>query len=145
MTDTASKKYKFNTATGRTGAKKYEDGETPPSPNGRVPRISKLMALAIRFETLMRDSTVENQAEIARLAMISRARVTQIMNLLNLAPELQEEILFLPRVMSGKDRVHLKGVLPISVKPIWSNQTKLWKTFEIGDNDRSVVKSSDPS
>ena len=126
MTDTASKKYKFNTATGRTGSKKYEDGETPPSPKGRVPRISKLMALAIRFEKLIEDGVVENQAEIARLAMISRARVTQIMNLLNLAPELQEEILFLPRVVKGKDRIHLRGVLPMAGEIDWKRQQESW-------------------
>lgn len=126
MTDTASKKYKFNTATGRTGAKKYEDGEAPPpSPKGRVPRISKMMALAIRFEKFIQDGIVENQAEIAQLGMISRARVTQIMNLLNLAPEIQEELLFLPRVESGKDTIHLKGMLPVAAEVDWTRQREI--------------------
>src|SRR3712207_3152134 len=34
--------------------------------------------------------------KVARLGHVTRARVTQIMNLLNLAPDIQEAILFLP-------------------------------------------------
>ena len=54
------------------------------------------MALAIRFDQLIRDGVLADQAEIAKLGRVSRARLTQIMNLLNLAPSIQEEILFLP-------------------------------------------------
>ena len=42
-------------------------------------------------------------AEIARHGHVTRARVTQIMNLLHLAPGSQEAILFLPRVEYGRD------------------------------------------
>ena len=65
---------------------------------GRVPRIAKLMALAIRFDGLIRDGVVRDYAELARLGRVSRARLTQIMNLLMLPPDIQEEILFLSRV-----------------------------------------------
>ncbi len=61
----------------------------------RVPRIARLMALAIRFESLIQSRTINNYADLARLAHVSRARITQIMNLLLLAPEIQEAILFL--------------------------------------------------
>lgn len=87
--------------------------------------------LAIRFEKLIREGVVENQGEIARLGYVSRPRVTQIMNLLNLAPEIQEEILFLPRVMCGKDRVHLRGVFPVSGESDWARQMKMWTTLMI--------------
>ena len=79
--------------------------EVAPMPIGRIPRISKLMALALHFERLIKEGEVANQAEIARLGQVSRARVTQIMNLLLLAPDIQEEILFLPRTMNGRDAV----------------------------------------
>ena len=87
------------------------------------------MALAIRFETLIREGVVANQAELAELAMVSRARVTQIMNLLNLAPEIQEELLFLPRVEQGKDLIHLKGMLPIAGEVSWERQLAGWREF----------------
>jgi hypothetical protein len=59
----------------------------------RIPRITKLMALAIRLEELLRQGIASNNTELARLAGISRARITQILNLRNLAPVLQERIL----------------------------------------------------
>ena len=44
---------------------------------------------------------VKDYAELARPGRVSRARMTQIMNLLMLAPDIQEEILFLPRIERG--------------------------------------------
>ena len=54
-------------------------------PVGRVPRISRLMALAIRMEGLVRTGRVKDYAELARLGGVSRARVSQVLNLRNLA------------------------------------------------------------
>jgi hypothetical protein len=56
------------------------------------------MALAIRFEGLLRKRTIRDLAELARLGGVTRARMTQIMQLLDLAPDIQEQILFLPHV-----------------------------------------------
>lgn len=63
---------------------------------GNVPRVSKLMALAIRLEELVQRGEVRDYADLARLGYVTRARITQIMNLLNLAPDIQENLLFLP-------------------------------------------------
>lgn len=83
---------------GRGAPKKVREGQgalAQQLPPGRVPRISRLMALAIRFDGLIRAGVVADYAELARLAHNARARITQIMNLLMLAPDIQEEILFL--------------------------------------------------
>ena len=61
-----------------------------------VPRIARLLALAIRLEGLIRQGALRDYAEIARRGRVTRARMTQIMKLLDLAPDLQEQILFLP-------------------------------------------------
>jgi len=53
------------------------------------------MALAIHFDGLIRQGVVRDYADLARLGGVTRARITQIMNLLNLPPWKQEEILFL--------------------------------------------------
>ena len=66
---------------------------------------SRLMALAIRFDQLIRDGVVADQAELARLGHVSRARVTQIMALLNLATDIQEAVLHLPLVERGREPV----------------------------------------
>jgi hypothetical protein len=59
----------------------------------RIPRITRLMALAIKFDEMIARGEVRDYAEIARLGFVTRARLTQIMNLMLLAPEIQEAIL----------------------------------------------------
>ena len=50
-----------------------ERGDTGP---GNVPRISRLMALAIRFDHLIKSGQITDQADLARLGHVSRAHVT---------------------------------------------------------------------
>lgn len=112
---------------GQRTRKELRDGEVAPSaPVGRVPRVSRLMALAIRFDQLIRDGVVADQAELARLGHVSRARVTQIMNLLHLAPDIQEQILFLPCITQGRDPIQLRHVLPIATECRWRQQRREW-------------------
>jgi DNA invertase Pin-like site-specific DNA recombinase len=59
----------------------------------KLSRITRLMALAVRLEGLLREGAVKDYAELARLGCVSRARITQILNLRNLAPTIQEKIL----------------------------------------------------
>ena len=59
----------------------------------RIPRITRLMALAIKFQDMVDRGEVRDYAEIARLGYVTRGRMTQIMNLLNLAPDIQEQIM----------------------------------------------------
>ena len=64
---------------------------------------------------------------LAKLGQVSRARMTQIMNLLNLAPDIQEEILFLPRVEKGRDPVGERDVRKIVAEVEWGKQREVWK------------------
>jgi len=91
---------------------------------GRIPRVTKLLALAHRFQQLLRDGTVKDYAELARLGRVTRARITQIMNLLNLAPEIQEEILFLPPVLNGRDPITERQVRQIVAISNWQKQRR---------------------
>ena len=59
----------------------------------RIPRITRLMALAIKFQDMVDRGEVRDYADIARLGLVTRARLTQIMNLLLLAPDIQEHLL----------------------------------------------------
>ena len=93
---------------------------------GNVPRIARLMALAIRFDGLVRRGEVRDYADLARLGYVTRARITQIMNLLNLAPDIQEALLFLPRTLQGRDPIREKDVRPIAGVAHWSRQRTMW-------------------
>jgi hypothetical protein len=84
------------------------------------------MALAIRFEGLLARGEISDYAELARLGRVTRARVSQIMALLSLAPDLQEQLLFLQRVETGRDPLILRRILPITTALDWSTQRRLW-------------------
>ncbi len=100
----------------------------PPSgPQGRVPRITRLMALAIKFDGYLRDGLVHDYAELARLGHVSRARVTQIMDLNLLAPDIQQDLLNLPRTSKGRDPIRERHVRPIAAESDWRRQRDRWK------------------
>jgi hypothetical protein len=69
-----------------------------------ITRVARLMALAIRLEGLLQEDSIRDYAELARLGRVTRARITQIMKLLLLAPEIQEQILFLPPIHGLNER-----------------------------------------
>ena len=121
---------------GRGNRRVMETGTAPVvnRPVGRLPRIARLMALAIRFDQLIQAGEVYDYAEIGRLGNVTRARVTQIMNLLMLAPDIQEEILFLPRVTGGRDPINLQQLQSITLTPDWRKQRKMW--VEISSHNR---------
>ena len=120
-------------ARGAAGRRQMASGESPPEadrPVGSVPRVARLMALAIRCEELVRSGEVTDYAQLASLGHITRARMSQIMNLLNLSPDIQEAILFLPRTERGRDPIGERDLRPICCIVDWKHQRKLWKQFE---------------
>jgi hypothetical protein len=92
---------------------------------GAVPRVARLMALALRFENLIRESRVADYSDLARLGHVSRARLTQIMNLLLLAPDIQEAILFMAPRRRGRDPIRLARLQPIALTWNWAKQRRL--------------------
>lgn len=115
---------------GKAGRKCLRPGPAPVQPvlpPGRVPRVARLLALAIRFEQLLHDGVVSCSAELARLGHVSRARLTQVMNLRLLAPDIQEQVLFLPRTERGRDPIRLQQLQLIALTPDWRKQRRLWQ------------------
>ena len=66
------------------------------------------------------------------LRLNTRTRVTQIMNLLNLTPDIQEEILFLPRTTHGRDPIPERHIRPIASVLDWRKQRNLWRKLKNG-------------
>lgn len=93
---------------------------------GRIPRISRLMALAIHFDRLLSEGKARDQSELARLAHVTQPRMTQIMNLLHLAPDIQEELLHLPPVVEGRDAVTERDFRAITQVLNWREQRTAW-------------------
>ncbi|MFG0241646.1 MAG: hypothetical protein ACF8R9_02545 [Phycisphaerales bacterium JB054] len=116
---------RFTTRSRRKCAVTTPDAPSSAEPAvGRVPRVARLMALAIRFDRLLRDGRVASQSELARLARVTQPRMTQIMNLLHLAPDIQEEILFLPPVTEGRDPVHEHMLREVAACADWREQRR---------------------
>ena len=86
----------------------------------RIPRIARLMALAIKFQAMVDRGEVRDFADLSRLGLVTRARLTQIMNLLLLAPEIQEGLLFAEdsRLKAPTER-QLRAV---AAEVLWSKQ-----------------------
>ena len=113
---------------GRGSRKVLKEGKAPKTePLGNVPRISRLMALTIHMQELVDKGKVADYADLARLAHVSRARITQIMNLLLLAPDIQEEVLFLPPTAKGKDPVTVRQLRPVLREVTFERQRQLWR------------------
>ena len=85
------------------------------------------MALAKRMDGLVRSGEVADYADIAWLGNVSRARVTQIMNLLQLAPDIQEALLFLPRTERGRDPIREHHIRPLTGILDWRRQREMWR------------------
>jgi len=113
----------------RHGRKQLQTPAQAPSveTSGRVPRLARLMALAIRLEGLVRSGVIRDYAALARLGHVTRARISQIQNLVLLAPDIQEEILFLTRPERGRSPVHLSQMQPIAALADWKKQRRRWR------------------
>jgi hypothetical protein len=94
----------------------------------RVPRLARLMALAIRCDGLLQTRQIRDQAELARLGRVTRARITQILSLIHLAPDIQEAILCLQGGSRGRD-VLLADVRPLAALTDWAAQRRRWRAL----------------
>ena len=88
------------------------------------------MALVIRFQGLLRDGTVLDQSDLARLAHITQPRMTQILNLNHLAPDIQEDLLFLPPV-EGRDPINERMLRPLTAMLDWDRQRAAWREIHV--------------
>jgi hypothetical protein len=86
-----------------------------------------MLALAHKIDAMVRDGEFRDYAEAARRMGLTRARVTQITNLLLLAPQIQEAILNLPPVTNGRDPISERRLRPIVAEPEWQRQIVAWR------------------
>jgi hypothetical protein len=112
----------------RSGSTTEERGSgIPASPP--VPRISRLLALALEMEEMIQDGTVKKNSDLARLGQVSAARITQLMNLLLLAPDIQEQILTADTPML---ELRESAVRKLSSVVLWDDQRARWTKLLAG-------------
>ena len=100
-------------------------GRDKQPPRGAIPKISRLMARVIHFDRLLSEGLVKDYAELARRENVTRARITQIMNLLHLAPDIQERLLFLKPVTGGRAPVTEHGLREVMAQSRWAEQRRI--------------------
>ncbi|CAM2007227.1 recombinase family protein [Acanthopleuribacter pedis] len=102
---------------------------------GRVPRISRLMNCAVLLDHKIKSGEYSNQAEVARRFQVSEMRVSHLFKMLLLAPDIAEEIMFLPLVERGPDPIKERMIRPMLNECRWPEQRKMW------DNLKKIQKS----
>ena len=113
---------------GQGSPKEWSSGvDAATLPAGRVPRVARLMALALRLDELVRTGQVASYSALAALGHVTRARICQIVNLIQLAPDIQETLLFLPPTLRGRDAIILADLQPIAAALDWRKQLRLWR------------------
>ena len=104
--------------------------ETTKASSPRIPRIAQLMALARHIDDLVRSGALGSYAVAARLGQVSRARMSQIAALVHLAPDLQEQLLFLQRPSRGRTAPVLRLVLHVAAALDWDEQRRRWRRLQ---------------
>ncbi len=107
---------KENVSKTRKSPGKKESKSSP-----KFPHVTRLLALAHHLQGLIDKGIVRDYADIARLSNLSRARLSQIMNLTLLSPQIQEEILF------SQSSLKEKSVRKILQSPVWEEQINIWE------------------
>jgi hypothetical protein len=106
--------------------------DAPPSGNGRLPRVTQVMALAIHFLEMIQRGDARDYADLARLGCLTRERMSQIMELIWLAPDIQQEILAYPPTEAGRFPLSEVAVRKIAGSLSWTEQRHAWQLLKSG-------------
>jgi hypothetical protein len=88
-------------------------------------RVARLLAMAHDIERKIRAGVFKDYADVARQHGLTRARVTQVMNLLLLAPDIQTEILGMV-VRPGREPLTERQLRAVVNTVVWSEQRTVW-------------------
>lgn len=137
MTETREDEVALNRAKYR-GRMARRQAPASPAPPG-IPRITRLMALAIKFQDMIDRGEVRDYADLARLGYVTRARITQIMNLLLLAPDIQEVILFHPHGALRSEGLSERALRGVGSNECWGTQRRCVADMVRDAGDRKSV------
>lgn len=95
-----------------------------PEPTRLASRVAKMLALAHTMNALLRDGTVVDQRELAAIMGSTRGRVTQLLDLTLLAPDIQEQLL--DASDAGMTRITEHALRSIVRLRCWTEQRRVW-------------------
>ena len=116
------------------------DSANKTKPPARIPRIARLMALAIHYQEMLRTGEANDMIELSRRAKVSQPRMSQIMALNLLAPDIQTALLDLPPQSKGKPFLHEKRIRPITAMLDWTKQRVAWQQILVAKKAVSARK-----
>jgi hypothetical protein len=111
-----------------------EKSAAPGTERGKLPRVAEVLSLAIGFDDMVRRGLAKDHSDLARLGCISKERVSQIMRLVWLAPDIQQEILTLPRTPLGRFHVGEVALRQVASKMLWEEQRAEWGRLQDAGN-----------
>jgi hypothetical protein len=97
---------------------------------GRLPRVTQVLALAIYLEDMIRRGEAKDYADLARLSCLCRERVSQIVRLNYLAPDIQIELLYLPPTPTGHYPISETAMRKIASLLSWMDQRREWSALK---------------
>ena len=103
-----------------------KEAAAPGAERGKLPRVAEILALAIGFDDMIRRGLAKDHSDLARLGCISKERVSQIMRLVWLAPDIQQEILTLSRTSLGRFHLGEVALRQVASKMLWREQREAW-------------------
>ena len=107
--------------------------ETPPPPKPepvrRPAKVARMLALAHHLQSAIDRGLVADRAAVARKLGLTRARVTQLLDLLLLAPDLQQAVLGLEAV-DGAEPMSERALRAVAHAGSWVEQRGAWSGTE---------------
>jgi hypothetical protein len=107
-----------------------DSGGQPVASAGRLPRVTQVLALALSFQDMVKRGEAKDYADLARLGGVTRERLSQIMKLAWLAPDIQQEILYLPPTPGGRYPVSELAMRKIGNVLSWAEQRRQWQELK---------------
>ena len=103
---------------------------TPAPAEGRLPRVTQVLALAVHFQDMIERGEARDYADLARLGCLARERISQIMELIWLAPDIQAEILNFVTTDPGRFPISEVAVRKITDLLSWKAQRENWQLLK---------------
>lgn len=94
----------------------------------RPARVAQMLALAHRIEARIASGELRDRAHAAEVFGLTRPRITQLCALTLLAPEIQEEVLFLEAI-DGVEPLSGRDLRPLVRVSNWEEQRRLWSAL----------------